>query len=411
MNIHFNIDLKKWQQSALELFNKFKHDIIVVKSPRQRGKSFLITFYCIKFGLENKRSQIYYLTVSFKQASKVFTEMKTAVDKAPFISKIDNVALTIEFVNGSKIQFLSAEQSEDRLQGYSANLLIVDEHAYIPDDIFYTVLPYTNSTKGQVICVSTPRFKQGAFYELFTDGLDETITDVHSLDVCEFDTSDMISETRLAYYRKTLPKIKYKMFYLGEFVDGDGEVFSDFGQCIGVPTEANYKEEVHIGLDWGSGTGSDSTVMTAITKSNVVLGIKAFNDIGSTDAIEEVIKFAKQFNTKKIVAESNGLGSVYLDLLKKLAKKSLNNCIVESFTTTNNTKLSQVELLQVLFQNKEIVLPNIDELIKQLSNYERTISATGKQVFNAAKGGHDDYVISLMLAAWSVKKNKPKVSF
>ncbi|MBQ0112017.1 MAG: hypothetical protein KBT03_02700 [Bacteroidales bacterium] len=55
--------------------------------------------------------------------------------------------------------------------------------------------------------------------------MNENIPDVHSLDVCEYDTSDMISETRLAYYRKTLPSMKYKMFYMGEFVDGEGEVF------------------------------------------------------------------------------------------------------------------------------------------------------------------------------------------
>lgn len=109
----------------------------------------------------------------------------------------------------------------------------MDEHAYIPDDIFYTCLPYTNATAGQVVCVSTPRFKTGSFYELFEDGQDSSIQDVVSLDVCQYDTSDMISESRLAYYRKTLPKIKYKMFYMGEFVDGDGEVFQDFGKCIG----------------------------------------------------------------------------------------------------------------------------------------------------------------------------------
>lgn len=411
MNINFDIELKQWQKDALQMFEKYKHDICVIKSPRQRGKSFLITIYCIKFALENKNAKIYFLTVSFKQASKVFEEMKQSIDNAPFIKKIDNGALSITFTNGAKIQFISAEQSEERLQGFTADLLIVDEHAYIPDDIYFTCLPYTNATGGGVICVSTPRFKQGAFYDIFMDGLDDNVEDVHSLDVCDYDTSDMISESRLAYYRKTLPKIKYQMFYLGEFIDGEGEVFSDFGQCIGTPTEDDYKDEVTIGIDWGAATGNDSTVMTAITKNNVVLGIKGFNDIGSTDAIEQIVKFAEQFNVKKIVVEKNSIGNVYFDLLKKRVKQLGKNWVIEAFTTTNDTKLNQVELLQVLFQNKQIVIPNNDELIKQLSLYERTVSKTGKQVFNAAKGGHDDYCISLMLATWAVRKTRHKTSF
>lgn len=411
MNVHFDIELKNWQKDAMDLFDTYVHDIIVVKSPRQRGKSFLITFYCIKFGLQKRNQMIYFLTVSFKQADKVFNEMKQSIEGGPFIKKIDNGSLTISFTNGSKIQFLSAEQNEERLQGFTANLLIFDETAYVPDDIFFTCLPYTNATKGQVICVSTPRFKTGAFYDLFMDGLDDTINDVHSLDVCNYDTSDMISESRLAYYRKTLPRIKYKMFYDGEFVDGDGEVFQEFGKCIGTPTQKDYNDEVTIGIDWGAATGNDSTVMTAITNNNVVLGIKGFNDIGPTETIDQIIEFSKLFKTKKIIVEKNSIGNVYYDMLKKKAKSLNLNYIIEAFNTTNDSKLNQVENLQVLFENKLIIIPNNEELIKQLSNYERTITKNGKQVFNAAKNGHDDYVMSLMLATWAVKKGNKKTQF
>lgn len=411
MNVNFNINLKDWQQDALELFDTYRHDMIIIKSPRQRGKSYLITFYCIKYALENKYSSIFFLSVSFKQCTKVFEEMKKYIEDTPVIQKIDNGALNIRFINGSSIQFISAEQSEERLQGFTADLLIIDECSYIPDDIFFTCLPYTNATHGQVICVSTPRFKTGAFYNLFTDGLNDEVEDVHALDVCEYDTSDMISETRLAYYRKTLPKIKYKMFYLGEFIDGDGEVFQDFGQCIGTPTEEDYNIESCVGIDWGTGTGNDSTVVTVINKNNVVLGICGFNDVSPVDAVGKIIKFLQQFNITKVLVEKNSIGNIYFDLLKKNAKQLGKNWNIEAFNTTNDSKLNQVELLQVLFENKQIVLPNNEELIKQLSNYERVISKTGKQIFNAAKNGHDDYVISLMLAAWAVKKNKKRTTF
>lgn len=95
MNIHFDIELKEWQSDAIDMFEANRHNICVVKSPRQRGKSFLITFYCIKFGVQNKNSKIYFLTVSFKQAQKVFDEMKAYLDGAPFVRKMDNGVLFI----------------------------------------------------------------------------------------------------------------------------------------------------------------------------------------------------------------------------------------------------------------------------------------------------------------------------
>lgn len=411
MNINFEIQLKDWQKDAVEMLDQYKHDMIIIKSPRQRGKSFLLTFYCLKYALENNNSKIFFLSVSFKQCQKVFDAMKEPIENSPIIRKIDNGALSISFINKSTIQFISAEQKEDKLQGFTANLLVIDEAAYIATDIIMTCLPYLNATRGQLLTVSTPRFKTGTFYDLFMDGLDKEIQDVHSLDICNYDTSDMISESRLAYYRKTLPRIKYKMFYDGEFVDGDGEVFQEFGKCIGTPTQKDYNDEVTIGIDWGAATGNDSTVMTAITNNNVVLGIKGFNDIGPTETIDQIIEFSKLFKTKKIIVEKNSIGNVYYDMLKKKAKSLNLNYIIEAFNTTNDSKLNQVENLQVLFENKLIIIPNNEELIKQLSNYERTITKNGKQVFNAAKNGHDDYVMSLMLATWAVKKGNKKTQF
>lgn len=411
MNINFDINLLSWQKDALDMCQNNQHDICVIKSPRQRGKSFFVEFYVIKFALEHKYSRTYYLSVSFRQCSKVFEELKQVLNGAPFVSRIDNVQLIIKFTNGSTIYFISAEQDEERLQGNTCELLVIDEASYISDDIIYAVMPYTNSTKGQIICVSTPRFKQGAFYSLYADGIDETISDVHTLDVNDYDTSSMISESRLAYYRKSLSKLKYQMYYLGLFCDSSGEVFEDFNKCIGVPTEEDYKEECCAGIDWATNSGQDSTVVTVITKSNVVLGILAFNDLGVQESIEQITKFLSQFNIKKVLVEKNSIGAIYFDLLKKHTKSAGHNWNIEAFVTTNESKLAMVELLQVLFQNKEIVIPNNEELSKQLSTYAMTVSKSGKQIFNAISGSHDDYVISLMLAAWSVKKNKPKVSF
>lgn len=345
MQINLNFIPKGWQKDALELLDSNPSGIIVIKSPRQRGKSFLLTAYSLKRCLENARFKCYFMSPSFKQCLKIFKEMKDVVSNAPFVRSINSSEYNITFTNSSFIQFISAEQDEDKLQGNTANLLIVDEGAYTPDNIFFTCLPYTNATNGQVLVCSTPRFQTGFFYNLFNDGKDPSISNVHSLDVNDYDTSDMISEERLAYYRKTLSRIMYQMHYLGEFVSADGSVFSEFGDCIGQATEADWQKEVHIGVDWASGVGGDSTVFTAINVDGVVLEIKAFSDKDGSETACELVRFAEKFNTKKILVEANSIGEVLYQLTKKYIKDSGRHLSIDKRTTTNENKLAMVEAL------------------------------------------------------------------
>jgi len=50
----------------------------------------------------------------------------------------------------------SAEQGVDALQGYTCELLIIDEAAYLNPDVIDAVMPYVNTTKGPIIMFSTP---------------------------------------------------------------------------------------------------------------------------------------------------------------------------------------------------------------------------------------------------------------
>lgn len=407
--IKCNTNLYPWQIDAFNQMWNNQDKMHIIKARRQTGKSIMLELYILKFALEHKRSTIYYLSVTFKQCQKFFNELKNAIENAPFIAKINNGQLVITFTNGSVINFISSEQDEAHLQGNSANLLVVDEAAFIPDDIFYTVLPYTNATRGQVICCSTPQWKAGFFWDLWCDGLNDAEPEVMTFDFCNYNTSALLSDKRLEYYRKRLPVVRFTQHYLGQFVEASGSVFGEFSSCIGKPDVNAHFKKVVIGVDWGTGQGSDDTVFTAITEDNEVLEIKAFSDKDANQTIEELLKFADKFNTTKIVVEQNSIGNVFFDLLKKKAKGK--PYTIAKFLTSNSTKAEIIDNLQVLFQNRQIIIPNFDKLINQLSVYERTISKTGKPVYNAPSGMHDDCVMSLCIAAWSVKKGTKKTSF
>ena len=86
------------------------------------------------------------------------------------ILKQNNGSLKITFINGSTVEFSSAE-SGDNLRGFTikrSGILAIDEAAYIDSDVFYSVLlPMANVYKSDIFIFSTPKARDGFFYDLY----------------------------------------------------------------------------------------------------------------------------------------------------------------------------------------------------------------------------------------------------
>lgn len=69
--------------------------------------------------------------------------------------------------NGSRI--LSLPGTARAVRGYSADLLILDEAAWITDDTWTAARPITSATRGRTVVQSTPGVPVGWFWELTND--------------------------------------------------------------------------------------------------------------------------------------------------------------------------------------------------------------------------------------------------
>lgn len=73
----------------------------------------------------------------------------------------DNIT-SVEFSHGSRIIALPANE---KVRGYSApDMVIIDEAAYLPDEVFVGLDPMLEVSQGQLIVASTPNGTQGFFY-------------------------------------------------------------------------------------------------------------------------------------------------------------------------------------------------------------------------------------------------------
>lgn len=359
------------------------------------GKSVACEILILKFACDKARSFSMYLSPTLKQARKVFKEVKNAIENSSIFFKANESLLEIIFRNGSTIQFVSAEQ-KDNLRGFTVSgILIVDEAAFIQDDLFNLILPTTDVHRAPVLIVSTPLFRTGFFYDFYMDGLDPTNHSVFSYDWSAYDTSEILSPERLEFYRQRMPKDKFLNEYLGQFTDLGAGIFGDVSNVINdIP---NVTGKLYVGIDWATGTNSDDTAIVIFNQYKEMVHVEYFNDKDETETIDHIIEIIKSFNPEKVTVELNSIGKIFYGLLQKKINASGLQTMLRGFNTTNESKQKIVAKFQVAIQNKECTILRDEKLLNQMTQFESKLTPTGKVTYAASKNMHDDVVMATLI--------------
>jgi hypothetical protein len=199
-----------------------------------------------------------------------------------------------------------------------------------------------------------------------------------------------------------LPKGQFLTEYLGEFLDSQSIVFGDFKECINRNDIKEYRE-LYIGIDWGSGVGSDSTVVSALNERCEQVFMLRFNNKRAVEQVDYIKQYLQPYikKIKLIVAECNGVGQPLVDSLKIAFNGKVK---IDEFSTTNATKIKIINQLQVAFEQRQIAILDDVQQTNELSMYEAKVGQNGTITYNAPSGLNDDTVIALMLALEAKRK-------
>lgn len=402
--------LYEWQQ---DVFDEIKASegtskTLCIKAKRQVGKSILCIVALEYFAFKNAGSIGYLLEPTLAQSRRVFKQMVKSLggEDSPVIKSSNSTLLELELFNGSQIIFKSAEQRE-ALRGATVknSILIIDEGAYIDDDIFFILDPVVDATKSPTLIVSTPLFLSGEFYERYKRGK-EGSKFVKSFDWSTYDTSALLDKEKLEYYRENMTPLKFRSEILGEFIEEGSYIFGDIGKCVDNKAAAN-AEPVFGGIDWGAGDGGNSTVLTLISRDRVVRECLRWKDFDSVDLVDVIAEEITKRGLTRVEVEKNSIGKVFYDMLKKKLPAGM----LKLFVTTNESKREIIEELIKAFQKGTITIPDDPTLRKQLQHYAQEKTKTG-YTYNGADGVEDDYVMSLAFAYdLCPKVDKPKGKF
>lgn len=377
--------------------------IYVVKSRRQVGKSIMVEQELLRYAITYNNTVSACVCPTLNQARKMFQDIIGCIIDSGVVLKKNETLLEIDLINNSKIFFKSAEQ-KDSLRGYTiSGLLCVDECSFISDEVFYgLLLAWTNVHKAPILLTSTPKFKQGFYWNYWVLGLDENQKDVISIDFNKYDTSALLSPEKLEQYRTMLPKGQFLTEYMGEFLDSQSIVFGDFKECISNKEIKDYRE-LYIGIDWGSGVGSDSTVVSALNERCEQVFMLRFNNKRAVEQVDYIKQYLQPYikKIKLIVAECNGVGQPLVDSLKIAFDGKVK---IEEFATTNASKIKIINQLQVAFEQRQITILDEVQQTNELSMYEAKVGTNGTITYNAPTGCNDDCVIALMLSLEAKRK-------
>lgn len=278
--------------------------------------------------------------------------------------------------------------------------MIIDECAYIDDEVIDICLPFVDANKAPIVMISTPYYRAGSFYDYYMDGIEKKDPYITSFNWSAYDTSVLLSHEKLEFYRKKVARDVFQTDYLGEFAELGSGIFGNVASIINNNPRKDLS--LYMGVDWSSGTNGDETVVTIFNSEHEMVFIDGFNNLDATQTINRIISIVEDFRPKKITVESNSIGRVFYDILNKALNKLSFHPQLSLFNTTNESKNKIVQNFQLAVQNQEVTILQDEKLLNQLSHFESKLTNTGKITYAATRNGHDDRVMSMLIAYNSI---------
>jgi hypothetical protein len=198
-----------WQRQMMEE----NRDTLLLKG-RQVGATEVAAALAIHTARRKPGSTSAIISPSQRQSSEVTVRARHGFWLLGETLRQDSVSL-LRLANGSRV--ISLPGNARGIRGYSCDLVILDEAAWIPAETFTAARPLTAATGGRLIVQSTPGAPVGPFYELA-----ENVPDDWAFLKVRSDAVPTISAAFLDRERRQMAPDLFAQEYLAEFSLGIG---------------------------------------------------------------------------------------------------------------------------------------------------------------------------------------------
>jgi hypothetical protein len=426
-----------FQEEMIESVHKNR--FVIMKCPRQSGKSTTMVSYLLHYILFNQNMSVAILANKLSTARELLGRLKLAYEYLPMwlqqgVVEWNKGSIVLE--NGSKA--LAAATSSSAVRGGSYNCIMLDEFAYVPQNVaeefFSSVYPTITSGKDtKVIIVSTPK-GLNMFYRLWVnatkkpgeEGKNEYFAlDVHWRDVPGRDDEwkkQTIANTSVEQFRTEFEteflgsmhtlvapeKLKCLVYRTPEFINNEG---------LRIYQRPIPDHKYIMVVDTARGQGQDYHAFSVVDVSCIPYRVVATfrnNMLAPMLYPNAIYPIARQYNNAYTLVEINDIGGQVADILHD--ELEYDNIIYVSMqgrkgqvvnggfgakgSSINGVKTSTAvkrigcSILKNLIEDTKLIVEDfntVDELT--------TFVAKGDS-FEAEDNHHDDLAMTLVLFSW-----------
>jgi hypothetical protein len=213
-----DLKLDPWQQGLV-----LSSEPWLMLCSRQAGKSTTAALLALHTAATEPGSLSLIVAPAQRQAAESFLKVKSLLaalgPRAPALRRESALALTM--TTGSRIVVIPGE--ERTVRGFSSvRLLVLDEAARIPDELYMALRPMMAVSQGRIIALSTPWGMRGWFYHEWQDGGPAWHRTRITADQCP-----RIDTAWLAAERERIGEWWYRQEYMCEFVTTTDSLFTE----------------------------------------------------------------------------------------------------------------------------------------------------------------------------------------
>jgi len=386
---------------------------------RQSGKSAAMSIKIAECAVAEKEGGDY-LVIAFteKQAYALFRKvLRYLEEKYPNRIVQGKYKPTMHEINikiGKSKDFLrinchAAGLTGDGLRHYTLKKLFIDEAGPMGIHVWTAVEPMLSVSGGTVDMSSTPRGKEGFFWEC--SKREDFQKFYISAEDCPRHSKEFLAEAR-----KNMPKLAYAQEYLAMFLDDLRQVFTEEWikkVAVGkrrkeIDEEGNYYYGADVArkdIDKFTHEIVDVVGDTCIHVENITT-----NNIPIPESSRRIIQLDSQYHFHKEYIDSGGMGITVCDILRENDENR--NKVVEINNASRRFKDGDAErkkgiLKQDLYENlirlgeqDRLVLLDDEDVILSLRSIQYEITEAGKIEYS----GRDSHIVEgLNRACWCMK--------
>ena len=307
------LSLDEWQKEYIETEGN-----CFLLTGRQSGKSTAMSIKIIEKALkEPKPCDYLVIALTERQAYNLFFKaLSYLMARYPQMCKKGKDKPTqheINLKNGVCIMCYACGTTGWNLHGYTIKRLFVDEAAPMNREIFTSVTPMLSVSKGIMDISSTPRGKEGYFYDC-------SLRDDFKHFYVSAEDCPRHSKEFLESEKKSMSQLEYCQEYLALFLDDLKRFFPDelIAKCCNLKRTGARYPNMFMGMDIAR-MGDDDTTFEIIAKRDKDSYIQLDNIVTSKTRLTETILKTQQldrvYNFKTIYIDDAGVGGGVFDVL------------------------------------------------------------------------------------------------